>query len=360
MSRVVIIGAGVIGASIAYHLTLNGHSVTVIEQFLPGSGATSKSFSWINANVPETAEYFRLRKVAIDEYRNLPAPIAEAIGLRWGGSLWWDDDEASLAAQVREHEKLGYNIEVIDTKRFSELEPHVADPPSACIHATEEAALEPLLLTQTLLDQAALRGAEILIGCTVTGLVREDERFTGVDTSIGRKSADTVILAAGVWTESLLDAAGLRLPMDNRHGLIVHTNPVAPVLNHLVLPPEINFRQEKDGRIIVAEIFSGGSLHGNKLSADPLQLAGLIIEKLQKRLPGVDGLTAARAMVGYRPVPADGFPAIGVPRDGDGLYIAAMHSGITLGPAVGRLVAEEISGTDRSDLLAPYRPDRFN
>lgn len=358
--KIIVIGAGVIGASIAYNLALKGHTVTVIEQNLPASGATSKSFSWINANLAETAEYYRLRKVAIEEYKSLPERLNDDIGLRWGGSLWWEDGRDDLTEDLKQHEQFGYKTEIIDTAAFSALEPHVADPPAACIHASEEAAVEPLLLTQALLNAAANLGAEILIGCTVTGLIRENNRFTGVDTSIGRKNADIVVVASGAWTESLLASAGIRLPMDNRTGLIIHTNPVEQVLNHLVLSPEINFRQEKDGRIIVAEIFSGGSLHGNKLSADPLELAGLIVDKLKKRLPGVAGLSPARVMVGYRPVPVDGFPAIGMPQEGDGLYIATMHSGITLGPAVGRLVAEEISGNDQSDLLHPYRPTRFN
>lgn len=358
--KTVVIGAGIIGASIAYNLSLRGHTVTVVEQNLPASGATSKSFSWINANMPETAEYFRLRKAGIDEYADLPERLGADIGLRWGGSLWWEDGEKGLTDQMKEHQDFGYNASIIDAARFSELEPHVADPPAACIHATEEASVEPLLLTQALLNAAAKLGAEILVGCTVTGLVREGNRVTAVETSIGRKSADAIIVAAGTWTDTLLDSVGLRIPMDNRHGLIVHTNPVPPVLNHLVLSPEIHFRQEKDGRIIVGEIFSGGSLHGNKLDSDPLKLAGLIVEKLKQRLPGVEGLTAARAMVGYRPVPVDGFPAIGVPQNGDGLYVAVMHSGITLGPIIGRLVAEELSGNGQSDLLTAYRPTRFN
>jgi len=93
------------------------------------------------------------------------------------------------------------------------------------------------------------------------------------------------LLASGTWTETLLASAGLRLPMDNRHWLIIHTTPVAPLLTHLVLSPEIHFRQETDGRIIVGEIFSGGSLHGNKLGDDPQVLSNIIIDKLKKRLP---------------------------------------------------------------------------
>ncbi len=360
MQHILVIGAGVIGASIAYNLTLRGYHVTLLEQNFPASGATSKTFAWINANFAETPEYFRLRREGIAEYKTLPERLGAEIGLRWGGSLWWEEEGDALALHAAEHERFGYNASLIDAQAFSALEPHVADPPASCIHAHEEAAVDPLLLTQALLNAAARQGAEILVGCAVTGLVRENNRFTGVETSVGRKQADMVVVACGAWTETLLATAGLKLPMDNRTGLIIHTGPVGPVLNHLVLSPEIHFRQEKDGRIIVGEIFSGGSLHDNAVAADPTELAGLIIGKLKKRLPGVRDLSVARIMVGRRPVPADGFPAIGPPTDADGLYVATMHSGMTLGPAVGRLVADEISGTDRSDLLAPYRPARFD
>lgn len=359
MQKIIVIGAGVIGASIAYYLALKGFRVTVIEQNLPASGATSKTFAWLNANFAETPEYFRLRKAGLAEYETLSDRFGAEIGLCRGGSLWWEEEGDALDTHYRGLAGFGYQAEILDAGQFSKLEPHVANPPERSIHVPEELAVNPLLLTGTLLNAAAQLGAEILVGCTVTGLVWESGRFTGVDTTIGRKSADRIVLASGAWTETLLASAGLKLPMDNKTGLIVHTNPVTPVLNHLVLSPEIHFRQEKDGRIVVGEIFSGGLLDESGPESDPVKMAGQIVENLRKRLPGVENLSADRIMIGRRPVPKDGYPAIGVPDGGDGLYIATMHSGMTLGPLTGRLVADEISGTDRSDLLSSYRPTRF-
>ncbi|MEQ9488219.1 MAG: FAD-dependent oxidoreductase [Alphaproteobacteria bacterium] len=360
MQNIIVIGAGVIGASIAYNLALKGFRVTVFEQNLPASGATSKTFAWLNANFAETPEYFRLRKAGLAEYETLSERFGTEIGLCRGGSLWWEEEGDALDSHYRGLIGFGYQASILNAAEFSKLEPHVANPPDRCIHVPEELAVNPLLLTGTLLNAAANLGAEILVGCAVTGLIRENDRFTGVDTTIGKKSTDRIVVASGAWTEPLLASAGLKLPMDNKTGLIVHTNPVEPVLNHLVLSPEIHFRQEKDGRIVVGEIFSGGLLDDNGSGADPVNLAGQIVENLRKRLPGVENLSAARIMIGRRPVPKDGYPAIGAPDGGDGLYIATMHSGMTLGPLTGRLVADEIAGTDHSDLLAPYRPIRFS
>ncbi len=73
---------------------------------------------------------------------------------------------------------------------------------------------------------------------------------------------------------------------------------------------------------------------------------------------GAEGLELDFHSIGYRPTPADGFPAVGRPRGREGLYVAVSHSGITLAPAIGLFAADEILNGQRDPLLAPYHPDR--
>lgn len=353
--KIVVIGAGIIGASIAYALTRKGATVTVLEQAQPASAATSKSFAWINASSAEDPNYFRLRIAAMKEHRRLCTELGLDTVFRWHGGLWWEEEGDALDRHAASLTGLGYEIDMLDRSAFGALEPHVANPPARCIHTLMEGAADPVGLTRALLSAAVANGAAVLSGCRAMALLRNGPAISGVETTAGRFAADLVVLAGGVWTGDLLADAGMRLPMANSPGLILHTEPVAPVVDHLILAPEIHFWQKPDGAIIAGDDYGGGGL-----GEDPVGLAQKVLAKVQARLPGIGPLKPADILLGLRPMPMDGFPAIGTPAGGEGLYIASMHSGITLGPLVGRLAAAEILEGTRSDLLAPYQASRFN
>ena len=360
MTHIAILGGGIVGASIAYHLARQGARITLVEQSAPASGATDKSFGWINANFAESPEYCRLRCAAMDEYRALAPQLPGAVDLQWGGSLWWEDTGADLLAHAQIQQDFGYDADIIDQATFRALEPEVAQSPEACIHAPAEGSVDTLKLTHWLLEQAAVSGAHLLFGCTATGILKTQGRAVGLQTSTGDIRADRVVVAAGAWAQTFLAAHGVHLPMDNRGGLIMHTQPVRRVIRHLILSPDIHFRQRADGRLIVGENFSGDPKTSLDVAADPVTLADTILAQLKSKLPGVaDDLAIDRIMTGTRPVPADGLPVVGPSLEMPGLYLASMHSGITLAPLVGRLVAAEILGQEKPDLFGCFRPSRF-
>ena len=143
------------------------------------------------------------------------------------------------------------------------------------------------------------------------------------------------------------------LPMANRAGFLAQSIPRPPILRGIVLAPKVHLRQCVDGRIVVGWEFSGGSAPD-----DPNCEAEKLIDAARKML--VDGdLYLERFTLGIRPIPADGLPVIGPVSGLPGLYLAVMHSGITLAPLVGRLTAEEIIGGHVVDILGTYRLDRF-
>jgi glycine/D-amino acid oxidase-like deaminating enzyme len=137
-------------------------------------------------------------------------------------------------------------------------------------------------------------------------------------------------------------------------GLIVHTAPHDRLLSGLVMAPELHMRQTADGRIVAAADY-GGTDPG----ADPDETAREVFGNLRRMLRGGDGLALDFHTIGYRPIPPDWFPIIGQPRTAPGLYVAVMHSGITLAPAIGLFAAEEMLTGRRDPLLAPYGLDRF-
>jgi glycine/D-amino acid oxidase-like deaminating enzyme len=356
---VIVVGGGIIGASIAFHLTKMGASVTILEKTTPASGASSKSFGWINAKAAESRSYYALRREAIYEYLKLCEALSLDTAVKWDGSLWWEDEGQDLIDQAKVLEDYGYEARVIDAAHFTKLEPNVANPPEKCIHGQIEGSADGAEMVRLLLTEASKKGANVIAGCEVQEFLRQGDRISGVDTNFGQMHADKIVVATGAWSQDLLTRAGVHLPMDNKTGVIVHTLPVERVINHVILSPDVHFRQNHSGRIILGEIFSGGGLN-EETGETPVAFSEKMLGRLKKRLPTVDDLVVERVMIGKRPVPLGGLPAMGVPKGVDGLYVASTHSGITLAPLVGRLAAEEVFGGQVSDLLSDFRPDRFS
>ncbi len=350
--RVLIVGAGILGASIAHHLARRGAAVTVVDRSGPAAAASGRSFGWINASYGNPEPYFRLRIQSLLEYRRLDWETGGRLGVKWGGSLLWDPDAGDLSAYIAGHQAWGYGLRGVDREAFRALEPQVADPPEFAVFAELEGSLDAARATRALLASAAGHGADLRYGCEVLGFRRDGDRIAGAETSGGPIAADVTVLAAGVATQELAAPLGLDLPMTNLPGLLIRTRPVGPVLGRLVLSPGCHLKQDPDGALVAGADFGGAG------AVEDAERAGeRLLEAVRALLPGVAGLALEAVLVGVRPMPADGFPAVGFA--GAGLYVAVMHSGVTLAPAVGRFAGEEILDGADIGLLAPYRPTRF-
>ncbi len=352
--KAIIIGAGIVGACIADHLTSAGADVCVLERGTAGAGASGSSFGWINASFAETDAYFHLRQAAIHEFRHLCNRLDLSHTARWHGCLWWEDEGVAFERQFSQLTRRGYDARLVDAAEFARLEPAVANPPARAILGKAEGAAEGDLVALALLRRATGNGATLITGCKVQSLLRKGDHVIAVQTSLGTLRADHVICATGAWSEGFLGQSGISLPMDNKPGLILTTAPAAPVIRHCIMSPDIHFRQTPDGRFVLGEIFSGG-FEGE----DALALADDLITRLRARLPGSGDMRPETIKLGLRPVPADGLPVIGPVASVPGLSLAIMHSGITLAPLVGRLMADELLGMEPSPLLKDFRPDRL-
>lgn len=351
--HVIVVGAGIIGASIAWHLTTAGARVTIIDAGEAGGVATPASFAWINASRGNPEPYFRLRIRVMAEWRRL-AEALPAIPLAWTGGLCFDLPAAELEAYAREHGSWGYGIRRVGGDEVLRIEPNLAYPPDVALHVAEEGVVEPRQAAELLLSDAERRGARVVLRTPVSALVEKAGAVCGVVTAAGTVAADEVVLAAGAGTAALAEMAGVSIPVTTPSGMLVHSHPHAPLLSGLVLGPNLHMRQTADGRIVVGADF-GGSDPG----ADADAAAQALFAEARAMLRAADGLAFDCHAVGYRPTPADGFPVVGRASGHDGLYLAVMHSGITLAAGVGRFVADEILGGRRDPLLAPYGPDRF-
>jgi glycine/D-amino acid oxidase-like deaminating enzyme len=352
--RVVIIGSGIIGASLAWHLTRNGADVRVLDTSSELGGlATPNSWAWINASWGNDRTYFNLRNFAMNEWWRCDRQVP-GLSVNRCGSLLWDLPQDKLMNFVAEHASWGYDIELVDSQRALELEPHLLTPPAHAAHARSEASVEPRAAALAFLNDARRNGAELLTNARVKWLRERSGRIDGVMTTEGDIDADEIVIAAGTGTNELLKSIGMVLDMSDAPGLLMQTTPEPEVLNGLLVTPTMEVRQSQAGQLIVSL-----DPRDNMKNQNPAELAEAMLIDLRKLLRFEVSPAVQDYATPMRPMPSDSRPCLGRPGMTKGLYIAVTHSGITLAPAVGSLCAADILDGDRSELLAAYSPDRL-
>ena len=372
--NVAVIGAGIMGATIAWRLARRGARVTLIDKGHPGHGASSHSFAWINAGAKEPVAYHNLNRRSLDMWTRFAQAIGDdgdpaSVGLRWGGKVSWEADPANaerIVSRVRQLQAWGYPTRLIDPGELQRLEPALeVGPVAATEYSPNEGQVEPQMVVDACLRRLREMGCEVLTETEVPGFeFASDGRVRSLQTGAGSRDIDAVVMAAGTDTTRLAALAGVNVPQAESPGVVIRTTPLPPLLRNVPVvyaPPlgdgrrEIHIRQCPDGRLMIGE---GDQ---ESLAEDDSQAhADDLLARACRYLPGAAGAQAIPVPVGWRPMPLDGYPVMGFASEAPNLYIALTHSGVTLAPALSQLAAQEIcDGTPAEAVLAPYRPQRF-
>jgi glycine/D-amino acid oxidase-like deaminating enzyme len=358
--KIGVVGGGIVGASIAYHLARRGAEVTLFERTKPASGATANSFAWINATFSKKPHhYFHLNRLGALGYHHLERELGGDLQVQWGGSLEWyhEADRARwLRQQVASHQSWGYPTRLIGVAEFQELERNVEPGDvAAASWSEEEGSLDPVRTAEVLVDHARRQGARVVFPCEVTAIEERWGRLTGVRTTAGDFDLDVVVVAAGVDTAKLGAMVGVEVPLVESPGVLAHTKPADRLVDRVVLSPGAHVKQKLDGRLVAGMGFGAApSSLGTEEEGEKVLEAG------RKYIPGLAKLSLEKVTLGFRPLPKDGYPLIGFPDGAPGVYLAVMHSGVTLSPIIGRLAALEILDGVEVELLASYRHSRFD
>ena len=353
--KIIVVGSGIIGASIALSCVNLGADVLVLEQNKLGGAASSNSFGWINASFAESPAYFDLRNAAVIAFRNLKTELNLNDSVSWQGTLWWEDSGQELKKQFNNLLDRGYAAKLLNKNEIKNLEPNLKDVPEAAIFTPLEGAAEADQVALTMLRKLTDEGGKVISGCTVEGLQFKKNRVSGVKTNIGKMSCDMVVLATGAAAQNGLLGCEWNLPMQNKKGLIVQTSPVPDLINHILMTNDVHFKQNVDGTLTVGEIFSG-DFDENTFALD---LASDVLSRISKKIDFTTNFIPTNIKIGTRPVPIDGFPVVGNIEGHKGVFVAVMHSGVTLAPLIGQLLASEMLKSLKSPLLETFRPSRF-
>ena len=360
MTRVVVVGAGLLGAAVADRLSAAGAEVTILEADRPGAGTSGSSFAWVNAQEKAPAAYFALNLAGVEAHREL----ARSLGGDWyhpGGDILLGHGEAAarVAERIERHRAIDYDVVELDRAAVAVLEPDLdldGDGAFAAAHFPSEAWIDPPVLVGWLLRRARSRGARVLGSAEVVELEVRAGRLAAITTRAGdRLSADLFVLAAGTATGRLAGLAGIRLPMAPSPGLLAVTRPAAVAVAHVVHADGLALRPDGGGRLMLAsrQVDAALDLAVRDVTTDSPSALELRA-RTRRLIPGLGDAPLEAARIGVRSVAADGLPVAGFAPGVDNLYLLVSHSGATLAPVLGELAAGELLGEPCAE-LEPYR-----
>ena len=367
VQRTVVIGGGIVGASVAFHLAKRGVQVTVIEADQPVHGASRVSYAWINGRDKSPYHYHELNRRSQDMWRKFVGDLGADVGLVWGGEMRWTVTEqgaAELKARVAELRAWGYSIRALPVEEALEMEPGVIFGDATSVSYTEsDGHVDPVRVAQACLARVTELGGTVRTGERVTGLVRSGDTIAKVETDKDEYDCDSVVIAAGAHTPEIASMAGLHIENARSPGATVVTNalewPLFDWVCAMHTPRDaggvlLNMRQLTDGRVMIH-----GGTHAGSIADESLEDAEMLLEETRKYLPITGTLNVEEVRRALRPMPSDGYPVIGRLPSAPNVYITYTHSGVTLAPMIGEMAALEITTGSRVELLAPYRPERF-
>jgi glycine/D-amino acid oxidase-like deaminating enzyme len=366
MTKVIVIGAGVMGASVAYRLAQAGAEVTVLEATRVGGGTSGISFAWTNAHRKPPRPYHDLNVAGMKAHAGLRDEFGATPWWHGGGSLEWEP-EAGRTAQRENVEQLqswGYAAEWIDRNQVHELEPDIdlaAIGDAAVAYFPDEGWLDPVVYAHAMLSAAQRRhDAKVIRGARVADLILKDDRVSGVRLADGTlHEADMVVNCAGRWTNEVVREAGLHLPLAPTVGFLVFTPPVACGLTRVVHASMIDVRPDGAGRLMLHWNPTDETVRIDSEVSPSMPQARDLVRRARQLLPSIGEVKAEAVRIAIRPMPGDHLSAIGpVPRI-SGYYLAVTHSGVTMSPFLGAVVADEIMRGQQRPELADFRPARF-
>ncbi len=344
--KIIVVGGGIIGASIAWHLHHQGAEVTVLDA--GHANATDASFGWVNASYFANRDHYDLRWAGMRAWRDILPELGITPGAE--GCLCWDQPDDVLQRQHDELSALGYPVDWVSGKNFRQMEPNIGLVPSRALYFPAEMVIDPARVAGVM-----LQAVQVLHGVQV----RSIHDGTTLYTTAGVFSADKIVIAAGTKTVEILAPLGIHIPMRDSPTLVLRTQPVDRLCNHVLASPLGDVRQRSDGSFIMPADIHHQSTDTPLAALNVEDMQSKAMQRLHTLLPGVK-LQAAGMTLAHRPMPQDGLPVVGLVHED--IYVAVMHSGVTLAAVIGSYAAAEVlSGTTNQthNHLISFRPERF-
>ncbi|MEP6910424.1 MAG: FAD-dependent oxidoreductase [Actinomycetota bacterium] len=334
MARIVIAGAGAIGASVAYHLALRGvEDVVLADRAEIASGATGKAMGGVRQQFSTEAEV-RLARESVGFFEELGAPLFDQVGYLFLATT--EDGLAELEARAELQRGLGVPVESVDASRVAGLN---TDDVTGAVVCWQDGVAEPAEVTRELVKRAAERGVDVRERTDVRDLER-----------------DVLVIAAGASSPELW----AELPVRPLCRQLVDVGPIRGLPDDLpmVLEAESGFHFRRRGDTLRLAMSEPSPRWTDREEVDDALVENWCA-RLGHRYPSAAGAPVDRAWAGLYDMTPDAHPIIGWVAEG--VYAACGFSGhgFMQSPAVGKAVAEELIDGEAAVDLTPYRLERF-
>jgi glycine/D-amino acid oxidase-like deaminating enzyme len=356
--RILVVGAGIVGAAIADRLQASGCSVTLFEAGIPGGGATAAAMGHV-VTLDDSPTQLALcaRGQALWKQEDLPASCErEATGTLWVASDLEELEEAH--AKLERYIHAGIDVEMVDANRLRQLEPALRPGLAGGLRVPGDEVIYPVGGARFLLARARARGASL----------RREEvlevRPGGVLTDSGWHLGDAVVLAAGLGITRLLPG----LPIQPRKGHLAITGRVPGMVHHQLV--ELGYLKSAHGREAASVAFNvqpratGQLLIGSSREftghdgSINRELLGRMLKKALSYLPSLEQVPVIRTWTGFRPCGPGNLPVIGPWPGSSGLFVAAGHEGlgITTATVTAELISHHVLGMPTFLDPSPFLP----
>jgi 4-methylaminobutanoate oxidase (formaldehyde-forming) len=359
-ARVVIVGGGVIGCSIAYHLgKLDWSDVVLLERKQLTSGTTWHAAGLVG-QLRQSINMTQLARYTSELYRGLEAETGQATGYRQCGSISLATTEARME-ELRRNASMakvfGLRVDVVDRDEIRALYPiaELADVIGG-IHIPSDGYANAVDITQALAKGARNRGVAIFQNVKVTRIHHDGRRVTGVETEAGRIDAQTVVLCGGLWTRDLAASIGVTVPLqacEHYYALfkdVAGLHPDLPVLRDY---DHCSYFKQDAGKLLVGafepharpwgmdgipEDFEFGEIAGDFAHFEP------VLVDAMRRIPALEGAGLQKFFCGPESFTPDVRYHLGESPELEHCFVAAGMNSIGLQSAggVGKVVAEWI------------------
>lgn len=377
--KVVVIGAGAIGAACTLALAEAGAEVVVIDRAGVAGETSSRCEGNILVSDKEPGPEAELAIEANRAWRTLaerldaervPGQPATEFEAKGGIVVAFGAGAEALRSFALSQRAIGIRSDALDARALREAEPHLSPEIAFGMHYPDDAQVQPSLATQAMLARAVHLGARLVVDEVVAGVVAAG-RATGVRTRTGAIEADAVVNCAGPWSGEAAALFGSILDIRPRRGTILVTAAMPQRVFHKVYDADyVGAVGSGDAALqtstVVESTPSGTVLIGSSRErvgfSDEGLLAPLseIAAKAQRVFPFLRDTMLLRTYHGFRPYAPDHLPAIGADATVAGLFHAAGHegAGIGLAPTTGALIAHALLGTPAPLDPTPFLPAR--
>ena len=369
----IVIGAGIVGASVALSLTNSGFKVLVIDRGAVSSGTTGAGEGNILVSDKDPGPELTLALRSRDLWFEMQEDVGDTFELEAkGGVVVARNDDGPLMKLAAEQSHHGVKVQQLDHASLHDLEPYLDQKFQSGVFYPQDSQCQPMLAAAHVIRTVVRRGGAFISQAKVTKISVSEGRVTGIETTQGNFSAPIIVNATGTWAGELAQMAGSHLPIAPRKGFILVTEPTQKYIFHKVYDSDYVANVASSDADLQTSTVVEGTRAGTILigaSRERVGFDGSMNYEILRRLaaqatslfPVLRDVQLLRAYRGFRPYAPDHLPVIGEDATVKGLWHSAGHegAGIGLAPGSAALITDAILGRESFMDASAFSPARF-